>query len=67
MLQLLKPTCLEPMFCNEKRHLNEKPMQCNKGYLCSPQLEKALLRQRRPTAVKIKKEKQPQSASGLHP
>ena len=27
--QLLKPTCLEPMFCNKRSHRNEKPAHCN--------------------------------------
>ena len=28
-LQLLKPTCLEPMFCNKKNYRNEKPVRRN--------------------------------------
>ena len=26
VLQLLKPTCLEPMLCNKRSHCNEKPV-----------------------------------------
>ena len=29
VLQLLKPTCVEPMLCNERSHQNEKPVYCN--------------------------------------
>ena len=29
MLQLLKPTWLDPVLCNERSHPNEKPTHCN--------------------------------------
>ena len=29
MLQLPKPTCLEPVLCNERSHCNEKQMHCS--------------------------------------
>ena len=29
VLQLLKPMCLEPVFCNKRSHCNEKPSNCN--------------------------------------
>ena len=27
-LKLLKPMCLEPVLCNKRSHLNEKPLYC---------------------------------------
>ena len=41
MLQLLKPVCLEPILCNQRSHLNEKLVHCNKR-------EALTLRQRKP-------------------
>ena len=64
MLQLLKPAHLEPVLCNKRSHLNEKPTDCKQGSPCSLQLEKAHAQQQRPNAVKntniyIKKKKEP--------
>jgi len=39
MLQLLKPTGLEPMLCNKRSHSNEKPTAKISPW--SPQLKKA--------------------------
>ena len=38
--QLLKPTWLEPVFCNKANHCNEKPARPTKNTPHSPQLEK---------------------------
>ena len=48
--QLLKPTCLEPVLCNERSRRNEKPVHCNEKL----QLEKAHMQQQRPNAAKNK-------------
>ena len=55
MLQLLKPTCLEPGLRNKRGHHNEKPTHGNKkSSPCSPQLEKACAKQQRPNVAKNK-------------
>ena len=53
-------TRLEPVFHNERRHRNEKPVYQNWSSPSSPQLEKACMKQQRPSAAtKKKKNKKP--------
>ena len=53
LLQLPKPTHLEPVLCNKRGHHKGKPMHYSGDECpCSPQLEKALQQQRRPRATK---------------
>ena len=50
--QLLKPAHIEPVFCNKRRHSNEKPVHTAvKSSPRSPQLEKAHTQQQRPKAA----------------
>ena len=48
-------TRLEPVFHNERRHRNEKPVYQNWSSPSSPQLEKACMKQQRPSAATKKK------------
>ena len=54
MPQLPKPAHLEPMLCNKRSHRNEKTNTAVKSRPHSPQLEKACVQQRRPSAAKNK-------------
>ena len=56
VLQLLKPSCLEPVLHNKRSHLSEKREHPRKSSPHSPQLVKACTKQRRPSTV-IKKVK----------
>ena len=49
VLQLLKPTCLEPELCNNRSHHNEKPQLESNPY--SLQLDKVYMQQQRPSAA----------------
>ena len=49
--QLLKPTCLEPVF-HKRSQCNEKPAHRNEESACLPQLQKVHVQQRRPSTTK---------------
>ena len=52
VLQLLKPTCLEPVSCNKRSHPREKPITTVKSGPHLMQLEKACTYQGEPSATK---------------
>ena len=57
MPQLLKPVCLEPMFCHKRHHCNEKLVYCNKEWpLLTATREGMLITTSDPMHPKINKE-----------
>ena len=53
VLQQLKATCLDPVLYNERSHFNEKSAHRNQTSLCSPQIDRTLAQQRRPTQPRL--------------